>query len=70
MLLIEPQNLIYKYIDDTDFYAEGDAKKAGPGVNASRKDATDEEWLTEASLELHHPSCMGFLNSVGVNNSV
>jgi len=70
MLIVEPQNLIYRYIDDTDFYAEGDAKKAGPGVNASRKDATDEEWLTEASLELHHPSCMGFLNGVGVDNSV
>ena len=70
MLIIEPQNLIYKYIDDTDFYGEGDAKKAGPGVNAARKDATDEEWLTESSLELHHPSTMGFLNGVGLNSLV
>ncbi|MFA6972956.1 MAG: DUF5309 family protein, partial [Gallionella sp.] len=30
MLLLETQNLIYKYIDDTDFYAEGEAKKSGP----------------------------------------
>jgi hypothetical protein len=70
MLLIEPQNLIYKYIDDTDFYAEGDAKKSGPGVNAARKDATDEEFLTEASLELHHPVTMGFLNGIGVDSAV
>uniref|UniRef100_A0A6M3KQV9 Putative capsid protein n=1 Tax=viral metagenome TaxID=1070528 RepID=A0A6M3KQV9_9ZZZZ len=69
MLIIEPQNLIYKYIDDTDFYAEGDAKKAGPGVNASRKDATDEEWLTEAGLEMHHPSTAGFLNGVGQDHA-
>lgn len=69
-LLIEPQNLIYKYIDDTDFYGEGAAKQAGPGTNAARKDATDEEWLTESSLELHHPTTMGFLNGIGVDNSV
>jgi hypothetical protein len=70
MLILEPQNLIYKYIDDTDFYGEGEAKKSGPGVNASRKDATDEEWLTEASLELHHPTTMGFLNGVGLDSAV
>jgi len=70
MLIIEPQNLIYKYIDDTDFYGEGEAKKSGPGVNAARKDATDEEFLTESSLELHHPSCMGFLNGVGIDSAV
>ncbi|MFA6972686.1 MAG: hypothetical protein WC208_14985, partial [Gallionella sp.] len=70
MLLVEPKNLVYKYIDDTNFYAEGDAKQSGPGTNASRKDGTDEEFLTEASLELHHPSTMGFLNGVGVDNSV
>jgi len=70
MLILEPQNLIYKYIDDTDFYGEGDAKKAGPGLNAARKDATDEEWLTECSLELHHPTTMGFLNGIGVDSSV
>ncbi len=70
MLLIEPQNLIYRYIDDTNFYGEGEAKQAGPGVNAARKDATDEEFLTEASLELHHPTTMGFLNGIGVDNDL
>ena len=70
MLIVEPQNFIYRYIDDTDFYGEGDAKKAGPGVNAARKDATDEEWLTEASLELHHPETMGFLNGIGQDSTV
>ena len=70
MLLIEPKNLIYKYIDDTNFYAEGDAKQSGPGTNANRKDGTDEEFLTEASLELHHPSTMGFLNGVGIDSAV
>jgi hypothetical protein len=70
MLLVEPKNLIYKYIDDTQFYGEGSAKQSGPGLNANRKDGTDEEFLTEAGLELHHPSTMGFLNGVGVDSTV
>lgn len=70
MLLIEPKNLMYRYIDDTNFYGEGEAKQAAPGTNVNRKDGTDEEFLTECSLELHHPTTMGFLNGVGQNNSL
>ncbi|MFA6973021.1 MAG: hypothetical protein WC208_16690, partial [Gallionella sp.] len=65
-----PENLKYRFIDDTNFYGEGQAKQSGPGTNASRKDGTDEEFLTEASLELHHPSTMGFLNGVGTDNDL
>jgi hypothetical protein len=67
MLIVEPKNLIYKYIDDTNFYSEANPKNAS---TANRKDATDEEFLTEASLELHHPTTMGFLNGVGSDNSL
>jgi hypothetical protein len=69
MLLIEPEELAYRYIDDTNFYGEG-GKTAAAGTNSNRKDGTDEEFLTEAGLELHHPSTMGFLNGIGSNNSL
>ena len=69
MLIIDPKNLRYRYIDDTQFYAEGDAKKAGPGVNSGRVDATTEEFLTEAGLELHHPYTHMFLNGIGLDNA-
>jgi hypothetical protein len=65
MLVIEPENIKYRYIDDTNFYGEGDAKQAAPGTNSARVDGTNEEFLTEAGLEYHHPSTGGFLNGVG-----
>jgi hypothetical protein len=69
MLLVEPEELAYRYIDDTNFYGEG-GKTAASGTNSNRKDGTDEEFLTEAGLELHHPTTMGFLNGIGSNNSL
>jgi len=69
MLCFEPENLSYRYIDDTSFYGEG-GKTAASGTNAGRKDGTDEEYLTEAGLEYHHPYTAAFLNGVGVDNAV
>lgn len=69
MLCFEPENLSYRYIDDTSFYGEG-GKTAATGTNAGRKDGTDEEYLTEAGLEYHHPYTAAFLNGVGQDNSV
>jgi len=48
---------------DTDFYGEGDKQNTGAG----RKDGFDEEFLTEAGLEYHHPMAWGYLNNVGVD---
>ena len=71
MILIEPKNLKYRYITDTTFYGEGEAKQsAAPGTNVNRKDATDEEFLTECGLELHHPDVFMYLNSVGLDNDL
>ena len=69
MLILEPANLSYRYIDDTQFYAEGAAKQAAPGTNSGRRDGTVEEFLTEAGLEMHHPSTMMFLNGLGRDNA-
>ena len=70
MILVEPKNLKYRYITDTTFYGEGDAKQAAPGTNTNRKDGTDEEFLTECGLELHHPDVFMYLNGVGKNNEL
>lgn len=70
MLCFEPENLSYRYIDDTAFYGENEkSKTASAGTNAGRKDGTDEEFLTEAGLEYHHPYTAAFLNGVGLDNA-
>ena len=61
MVIFEPNNLNFRYIDDTSFYKEGEKQNTGQG----RKDATDEEYLTEAGLEYHHPIGWGYLHGVG-----
>jgi len=63
MIIFEPRNIKFRYIDDTNFYAEGEKQNTGAG----RKDSTDEEFLTEAGLEYHHPIGWGYLNNVGID---
>ena len=63
MMIFEPNGLKYRFIDDTDFYGDGDKQNTGAG----RKDGFDEEFLTEAGLEYHHPMAWGYLNNVGVD---
>lgn len=70
MLILEPEELNYRFITDTTFYGEGDSKQSSQGNNANRIDGTNEEFLTEAGLELHHPTVFGFLNGVGLNSAV
>lgn len=65
MLILDPQNLKYRYVDDTQFYGEGEAKQAAPGTNGGRIDGTQEEYLTECGLEIHHPYTTGFLSGIG-----
>jgi len=69
MLIFEPENCVYRYIDDTTFYAEGDAKQAAPGTQGGRIDGTQEEFLTECGLEYHHPYTAAFLNGVGLDHT-
>lgn len=70
MMLLEPKNLKYRFITDTTFYGEGEAKQAAPGTNYTRKDGTDEEFLTEFGLEFWHPDTMMALDGVGQDNAV
>jgi hypothetical protein len=68
MLILEPENLVYRYIDDTQFYAEGEAKAAA-GTQGGRIDGRSEEFLTECGLEMHHPYTASFLSGVGLNHT-
>jgi len=66
MVVFEPKNLVYRFVQDTKFYAEGEAQNTGAG----RKDGTDEEFLTECGLEYHLPTGWAYLNGVGLDNSL
>jgi hypothetical protein len=62
LVILEPQMLKYRYIDDTTFMSM-DTTKVSP--SHERLDGTKEEWLTECGLEYHHPTKFGLLNDVG-----
>lgn len=64
MLIIEPKDLSYRYITDTTFYPDPDKQNTGRG----RIDGTDEDYLTECGLEIHHPAKFGWLNGFGQDN--
>ena len=64
MVLFDPRNLIYRYIDDTTFYEDPDKKNTG----RDRIDGTDEEYLTECGLEIHHPRTCAYLNGFNTDN--
>ncbi len=70
MVILEPKNLVYRFITDTTFFGEGEAKQAAPGTNYIRKDSTNEEFLTECGLELHHPDTFAVLDGVGLDNTL
>jgi hypothetical protein len=63
MLIIEPALLQYCYIDDTTF-------KPDKSSGAASIDGLEEEYLTEAGMELHFPEAFMYLTGVGVNNTL
>lgn len=63
MLIFEMGNIRYRFVDDTMFIADERDK-----VNRNNsRDGFEEEWLTEAGLEFHHPITGGILHGVGLN---
>lgn len=60
----DPRRLIYRFIDDTMFLKDPGERVAG----YTKRDASDEAYLTEATLELHHPKSWGLLNGGGQDN--
>lgn len=70
MVILEPKELGYNYIDDTTFYGESSSKKHPEGYGSRRIDGTEEEYLTESGLEFGWPDKCGVLNGVGLDNSL
>jgi hypothetical protein len=67
MVILEPKELKYRYIDDTNFYGEANSKTHPEGYGQRRVDGTNEEYLTEAGLEFGLPQKCGVLNGVGLD---
>jgi len=68
MVILEPKELEYKFIQDTTFYGESSAKQHPDGYGHRRIDGTEEEYLTECGLEFGFPMKCGVLNGVGLPN--
>ena len=61
MMILEPENLGYDYIDDTMYKQDDTQKKAGQiGL-----DGLKEEYLTEAGFEFHHPQTFAYFQGIG-----
>lgn len=65
MVILSPENMNWRYIDDTTFYADDEQQNTGRG----RIDGTDEEFLTEGGYEFHHPETFMVLEGVGVDSA-
>lgn len=70
MVVLEPKELEYKYIDDTSFYGENTSKTHPEGYGNARLDGTNEEYLTECGLEFGLAEKCGVLNGVGLDNDL
>ena len=69
-VIIEPKELSYRFIDDTQFYGEGSQKSHPEGYGQRRVDGLNEEFLTEAGLEFGLPQKCAVLNGVGLDNTI
>lgn len=66
MVILEPRLLRFRYIDETMFKKDDSVKKGGD----IGRDAIQEEYLTEAGLEVHYPEAGGYLTGVGSDSAV
>ena len=69
-ILIEPKEMQYKYVDDTQFYSESTSKSHPAGYGGRRLDGSYEEYLTECGLEFGLPQKCAVLNGVGLDNDL
>lgn len=66
MLIVDVDNLKWRYIDET-FFKPDKSQTQGGGVG---RDGKEEEWLTEAGLEMHFPNEFGYLSGIGSDNNL
>lgn len=66
MVIFEPKDLKYRFIDDTHFKKDSTMDSGG----FTNRDGIKEEFLTECGLEYHHPDGWGYLYGFGSDNAV
>ncbi|KKN53453.1 hypothetical protein LCGC14_0602370 [marine sediment metagenome] len=66
MVIIEPTRFEFMYVDDT-FYKKDDTMRQGGQIGI---DGILEEFLTEACLRYHFMPTAGYLNGVGLDNTL
>lgn len=66
MLILEPEQIKYRYVQDTMYKSD----KAWRDGGFSSVDALAEEYLTECGLEYGHMDGSAFLNGVGLDNTL
>ena len=64
MVIFDPKDIVYKFIDDTTFYGQSDKVSS----SGERLDGTKEEYLTEAGMEFHWPIKCGYFSGFGSDN--
>ena len=64
MVVFDPADLKYRYVDDTEFFDDPAKKNTG----WTRRDGTKEEFLTECGLEYHHLEKTAFLSGFNSDN--
>jgi hypothetical protein len=69
-IVLEPSELKYRFIQDTEFFGENSSKTHPEGYGNRRLDGLNEEWLTEAGLEFGLAQKCGLLNGIGQNSSL
>jgi len=65
MVMFDPSNIRYRYIDDT-FFQKDDSLKTGSWVAL---DGIKEGYLTECGLEIYHTDTLMLLNGFGYDHS-
>lgn len=66
MVVFEPKDLKYRFVQDTMYKADDRLQKGG----WTSRDGIKEEYLTECGLEYHHPDGWGYLYGFGTDNAV
>ncbi len=65
MVIIEPKDMKFRYVQDTMYKSDDRLKKGG----WTSRDGIKEEYLTEGGLEYHHPDGWGYLYGFGSTNT-
>lgn len=66
MVVFEPKDIKFRYVQDTMFKADDQVKKGG----WTSRDGIKEEYLTEGGMEYHHPDGWGYLYGFNTDNSL